>query len=40
MVVVTSSVGNLSVISFHILPLLTGLGRILVIFYVILSLLS
>jgi hypothetical protein len=30
--------GNPSVISFHILSLLPGLGRILVIFYVILSL--
>jgi hypothetical protein len=40
MLVVTSSVGNPSVTPFHILSLLPGLGRILVIFYVILSLLS
>jgi hypothetical protein len=33
-------VGNPSVISFHVLSLLLGLGRILVIFYVMLSLLS
>jgi hypothetical protein len=31
-------VGNPSVISFHILSLLSGLGRILVIFYVVLNL--
>jgi hypothetical protein len=40
MLVVTSSVGNPSVILFHILSLLPGLGRILLIFYVKLSLLS
>jgi hypothetical protein len=40
MLVVTSSIGHPSVIPFHILSLLLGLGRILVIFYVILSLLS
>jgi hypothetical protein len=40
MLVVTSSVGNPSVIPFHILSLLLGLGRILVIFYIMLSLLS
>jgi hypothetical protein len=33
-------VGNPSVIYFHVLSLLPGLGRILVIFYVMLSLLS
>ena len=33
-------VGNPSVISFHVLSLLPGLGRILEIFYVMLSLLS
>jgi hypothetical protein len=40
MLVVTSFVGNTSVIPFHILSLFPGLGRILVIFYVMLSLLS
>jgi hypothetical protein len=40
MLVVTSFVGNPSIIPFHILSLLLGLGRILVIFYVMLSLLS
>jgi hypothetical protein len=40
MLVVTSSVGNPSVIPFHILSLLPGLGRILVIVYDMLSLLS
>jgi hypothetical protein len=38
MLVVSSSVGNPSVIYFHILSLLSGLGRILVIFYVMLEL--
>jgi hypothetical protein len=38
MLVVTSFVGNPSVIPFDILSLLSGLGRILVIFYVMLSL--
>jgi hypothetical protein len=38
MLVVTSFVGNPSVISFHVLSLLPGLGRKLVIFYVMLSL--
>jgi hypothetical protein len=38
MLVVTSFVGNPSAIHFHILSLLPGLGRILVIFYVMLSL--
>jgi hypothetical protein len=33
-------VGNQNVISFHILSLLPGLGRILVILYIMLSLLS
>jgi hypothetical protein len=40
MLVVTSFVRNPSVIPFHMLSLLLGLGRILVIFYVMLSLLS
>jgi hypothetical protein len=40
MLVVASSVGNPSVITFHILSFLPGFGRILVIFYVMLSLLS
>jgi hypothetical protein len=40
MLVVTSSVGNPIVIPFHILSLLPRLGRILLIFYVMLSLLS
>jgi hypothetical protein len=40
MLVVTNSIGNPSVIHFHILSLLLGLDRILVIFYVMLSLLS
>jgi hypothetical protein len=40
MLVVTSFVGNPSVIPFHILSLLPGLGRTLVMFYIILSLLS
>jgi hypothetical protein len=38
--IVVRIVGNPSVISFHVLSLLPGLGRILVIFYVMLSLLS
>jgi hypothetical protein len=38
MLVVTSFVGNPSVISFHVLFLSLGLGRILVTFYVMLSL--
>jgi hypothetical protein len=38
MLVVTSFVGNPSVIPFHVLSLLSGLGRKLVIFYVMLSL--
>jgi hypothetical protein len=38
MLVVTSFGGNPSVSPFHILSLLPGLGRILVIFYIILSL--
>jgi hypothetical protein len=37
MLVVTSFVGNPSVIPFHVLSLLLGLGRKLVIFYVMLS---
>jgi hypothetical protein len=37
MLVVTSFVGNPSVIPFHILSFLSGLGRKLVIFYVMLS---
>jgi hypothetical protein len=40
MLIVTSFAGNPSVIPFNILSLLPGLGRILVIFYVMLSLLS
>jgi hypothetical protein len=40
MMVVTSFIGNPSVIHFHIFSLLPGLRRILVIFYVMLSLLS
>jgi hypothetical protein len=40
MLVVTSFVGNPIDIPFHILSLLPGLGRILLIFYVMLSLLS
>jgi hypothetical protein len=40
MLVVTSSVRNPIVIPVHILSLLPGLGRILLIFYVMLSLLS
>jgi hypothetical protein len=38
--IVARIVGNPSVMSFHILSLLPGLNRILVIFYVMLSLLS
>jgi hypothetical protein len=38
--IVVAIVGNPSVISFHVLSLLPGLGRILVIFYFMLSLLS
>jgi hypothetical protein len=37
MLVVTSFVGNPSVTFFHVLSLLPGLGRKLVIFYVMLS---
>jgi hypothetical protein len=37
MLVVTSFVGNANVIPFHVLSLLPGLGRILVIFYIMLS---
>jgi hypothetical protein len=37
MLVVTSFVGNPCVISFHVLSFLPGLGRKLVIFYVMLS---
>jgi hypothetical protein len=37
MLVVTNLAGNPSVISFHVLSLLPGLGRKLVIFYVMLS---
>jgi hypothetical protein len=40
MLVVTSPAGNPTVIPFHILSMLPGFGRILVIFYVMLSLLS
>jgi hypothetical protein len=40
MLVATSFVGNPSFIPFHILSLLPRVGRILVIFYVMLSLLS
>jgi hypothetical protein len=38
--IVVGIIGNPSVIYFHVLSLLPGLGRILVIFYVLLSLLS
>jgi hypothetical protein len=38
--IVVGIIGNPSVICFHVLSLLPGLGRILVIFYVLLSLLS
>jgi hypothetical protein len=38
--IVVGIIGNPSVISFHVLSLLPGLGRILVIFYVMLRLLS
>jgi hypothetical protein len=37
MLVVTNFVGNPSVIPFHVLSVLPGLGRKLVIFYVMLS---
>jgi hypothetical protein len=37
MLVVTSFIGNPSIISFHVLSLFPGLGRKLVIFYVMLS---
>jgi hypothetical protein len=36
--IVVRFIGNPSVISFHVLYLLPGLGRILVIFYILLSL--
>jgi hypothetical protein len=38
--IVVGIVGNPSIISFYVLSLLLGLGRILIIFYVMLSLLS
>jgi hypothetical protein len=38
--IVVGIIGNPSVISFHVLSLLPRLGRILVIFYIILSFLS